>query len=74
MTTATTSHTTTRLLMTPPLAALRLGVSAGTLAKWRHYGGGPPYYKIGSRVLYDCGELDAWVAQRRRGSTSESEP
>ena len=56
-----------------PEAAEYLGLSASTLAKMRLRGDGPPYSKAGPRVvIYDRADLDAWVAARRRTSTSEA--
>jgi hypothetical protein len=51
-------------------AALYVGLAQQTLAKLRVIGGSPPYYKIGRQVLYDRADLDAWLAVRRRNSTS----
>jgi hypothetical protein len=45
-----------------------------TLANWRSSGGGPPFYKIGSRVLYDDADVDAWLAARRKTCTSDPGP
>jgi predicted DNA-binding transcriptional regulator AlpA len=45
--------------------AARLGVQPKTLDNWRSQDVGPPYYKIGGRVVYDDAEVDAWVAERR---------
>jgi len=54
-------------------AARYLGLSASTLNKLRCRGGGPKFLKITrSAVRYDPTDLDAWLAARRRGSTSES--
>lgn len=39
-------------------------VSATTLGKLATIGGGPVFYKFGSRVVYDTGDLDAWVKSR----------
>ena len=56
-----------------PEAAEYLGLSTSTLAKMRLRGDGPPYLKAGSRiVLYDLGDLEAWLATRRRFSTSDT--
>ena len=56
-----------------PEAAEYLGLSASTLAKMRLRGDGPVYSKAGPRiVLYDRIDLDAWLAARKRHSTSES--
>lgn len=55
-----------------PAAAAFLGLSASTLAKMRLRGDGPPYSKAGQRVVvYDVADLDAWLASRKRRSTSE---
>lgn len=55
-------------------AAGRIGLSRKTLENWRSLGGGPPYYKLGGRVVYDDAEVDAWLASRRRVSTSDPGP
>jgi predicted DNA-binding transcriptional regulator AlpA len=52
-------------------AALHLGVSAAYLAKLRSQGGGPRYIKIGARVVYTPEDLAAFIASRRRASTSD---
>ena len=54
-----------------PEAARYLGVSASTLAKWRLYGRGPPYSKLGSIVVYGIDDLNRFAAERRRTSTSD---
>ncbi|MCW0206021.1 MAG: helix-turn-helix domain-containing protein [Achromobacter sp.] len=53
-------------------AAYRVGLSASTLEKLRVYGGGPRYAKLGRAVVYDVADLDAWVAQNSRISTSDA--
>jgi predicted DNA-binding transcriptional regulator AlpA len=56
----------------PKEAADRSGISVSTLAKMRMRGDGPPYSKLGDRiVVYDLGDLEHWVAVRKRRSTSE---
>jgi len=60
-----------RYLRTPD-AALRLGLSTRTLEKYRCYGTGPAFHKLGGRVVYAIEALDAcrpWLcgAVRRRG-------
>ncbi len=57
----------------PPAAGEYLGgVSVSTLAKWRLYGTGPRYSKLGPRlIVYDTQDLDEWLAARRRTSTSD---
>ncbi|MEQ8508494.1 MAG: helix-turn-helix domain-containing protein [Rhodospirillaceae bacterium] len=55
-----------------PEAAAYVGLSSSTLAKMRLRGDGPMYSKAGPRiVIYDKADLDAWLNQRRRKSTSE---
>lgn len=53
-------------------AASYLGLGKSTLEKLRLTGLGPVYVKAGPRVvIYDLQDLDAWLATRRRLSTSE---
>jgi hypothetical protein len=62
-----------RRLMPPPAAAEYLGgIEVGTLAKWRHYGRGPAFVRIGSRIYYDQADLDKYIDAHRRTSTSEA--
>lgn len=46
--------------LTPEQAALRLGVTARTLAKWRHEGRGPRYVKLARAIFYRASDLDAF--------------
>ena len=58
-----------------PAAADYVGLSPSTLAKMRLRGDGPVYAKSGPRiVVYDVADLDAWLAGRKRRSTSELAP
>jgi hypothetical protein len=46
-----------------------------TLAKLRSIGGGPPFRKAGSQVIYDAADLDRWAGQIKSGplaSTSQT--
>jgi predicted DNA-binding transcriptional regulator AlpA len=52
-------------------AARFLGLSVSTLNKLRLSGNGPPYLKLGRRVLYDLHALETWAATRKRNHTSE---
>jgi len=53
-------------------AADYVGLSASTLNKMRCLGEGPKFLKLTrAAVRYDPADLDAWVYERRRGSTSE---
>ncbi len=57
----------------PPAAGKYLGgVSPSTLAKWRLKGFGPAYAKAGRLVIYHVPDLDAFLASRRRLSTSDT--
>jgi hypothetical protein len=52
--------------------AEEIGNSESYWNKRRVYGDGPPFLKIGRRVLYDMDDVEAWLAQRRRRSTSDN--
>lgn len=54
-----------------PAAAAHVGLSPSTLEKYRLTGGGPRYAKLGKICTYATDDLDAWVAERTRTSTSE---
>ena len=56
----------------PPEAARYVALSSSTLAKLRLTGSGPPYFKAGRCIVYDALDLDDWLAQRRRRSTSDN--
>jgi len=54
-------------------AAEYLGVAESSLEKDRVLGLlGVPYIKIGRTVVYDTADLDAYLAARRRHSTSQA--
>lgn len=53
-------------------AAAYLGLSKSTLDKLRTAGTGPSYAKAGRIVVYARADLDAWLAGRKRQSTSEA--
>jgi predicted DNA-binding transcriptional regulator AlpA len=52
--------------------AERLGISIRSLERWRCTGEGPRYIKLGRQVRYTCDDLEAWLAERSRRSTSEA--
>jgi len=60
-----------RLLIAKDAAAY-IGLAGQTLAKMRVTGDSPPFHKVGRRVLYDRADLDRWLAERRRRSTSDA--
>ncbi len=52
--------------------AERTRLARATLAKLRVFGGGPPFVKLGAKVLYDEVDIEVWIsAQGKRRSTSE---
>ena len=61
--------------MRVPEAAEYCGLSASTLAKRRLRGVPPRFRKLGPRVVaYAVEDLDAWLADCVRNSTSEAAP
>jgi predicted DNA-binding transcriptional regulator AlpA len=65
------SPTTRPSVLRTPDAANYCGSSASTFEKLRLKGGGPIYSKIGRRVVYRVEDLDAWLAEHLRRSTSD---
>jgi hypothetical protein len=57
-------------LLTQREAALALRLSERTLERSRVSGFGPPFAKLGRRVLYRQDDLDQWIAGRVVSSTS----
>jgi predicted DNA-binding transcriptional regulator AlpA len=51
-------------------AADYVGSTESSMNKYRLYGGGPKYIKIGRTVVYDLDDLDAWLETKKRTSTS----
>jgi predicted DNA-binding transcriptional regulator AlpA len=41
--------------------AQRLGISRKTLQKWRSLGMGPPYLKLGAKVVYRAEDIEAYI-------------
>jgi hypothetical protein len=62
----------TRRMVREPVAADHIGWAPATLRTKRCRGGGPPYHKLGKSVFYDLDDVDAWLAEHRRTSTSEA--
>ncbi len=48
----------------------RWKISPRTLERWRWIGAGPPYLKIGGRVLYRMEDIERHEAEQMRGNTS----
>jgi predicted DNA-binding transcriptional regulator AlpA len=47
------------------------GLSASLFEKLRVIGGGPPFIKVGKAVRYKLADVDTWLAEQTRRSTSE---
>ena len=58
--------------LTTEQAAAHLGLSPRTLERYRVRGGGPPFVSYCNRVHYLRDDLDTWVDERRRLSTSDT--
>ncbi len=59
------------IILTTPQAARYLGLAVSTLNKWRCFGDGPKFLKLGRAVRYRREDLDAFVMSRQLGSTAE---
>ncbi|MCC5810036.1 MAG: helix-turn-helix domain-containing protein [Ectothiorhodospiraceae bacterium] len=57
--------------LTTPQAAAYLSLSPNTLTRWRWSGDGPRFCKYGRAVRYNRDDLDQWIRESSRGSTSE---
>lgn len=60
--------------LTPAQVTERFGgqLSVRTLANWRSSGnGGPPFVKLGGKILYPLSRLSEWESKRTVTSTSE---
>jgi hypothetical protein len=42
-----------------------IGISVGTLRNWRSQRQGPPYYKVGRRVLYSSSDLRRFLNEHQ---------
>ena len=51
-------------------ASCYTGLSCSTLNKLRCSGGGPRFAKVGRRVIYNVADIDVWLAQHLKTSTS----
>jgi hypothetical protein len=60
-----------RFVRTPEAARL-LELSPRTLEKHRCDGTGPIYHKLGGRVVYAVADLQTWIKDCARRSTSEA--
>lgn len=54
--------------------AIWLSISKRTLQGWRLNGEGPEFEKFGRSVRYASDTVEAWIAERKRASTTASSP
>ena len=66
--------TTQNDLLTTEEAATYLRLSPRTLERYRVTGEGPRYLKIGRLVFYRRSELEHWLKDKTRRSTSDPGP
>jgi predicted site-specific integrase-resolvase len=50
--------------------AERLNISPRTLERWRWLGEGPPFLKVGGRVVYRVQDIERYEAEQLRDSTT----
>jgi excisionase family DNA binding protein len=67
-----TQNSTSEPRLSTEQVAAYLGLSKSTLDKFRIFGGGPIYAKLGRRVTYSRADIDQWVTERNRRSTSDT--
>jgi excisionase family DNA binding protein len=59
-------------LLTTRQAAEYLNYELRTLESWRHRGGGPRFVRVSAKsVRYRSADLEAWIEERVRTSTSQ---
>ena len=64
----------TEKLLSPPEAAQIFGITSKCLANWRLRGGGPQFVRLSAtRVRYRQSDLNLWIEERIRASTSDTE-
>jgi excisionase family DNA binding protein len=51
-------------------AAAYLNISVATLARWASQGIGPAYFKLAGSTRYHRSDLEAFLAERRKGATA----
>jgi predicted DNA-binding transcriptional regulator AlpA len=67
----TETHRSNTIILTTPQAAIYLGLAVSTLNKWRCFGDGPRFLKLGRAVRYRREDLDSFLVSRQLGSTAE---
>jgi hypothetical protein len=61
-------------LLTPEAVAEIIGRSVATLATQRTRGGGPPFRKLGGRVVYPADSLEQWIAGHPLQDSTSDQP
>lgn len=56
--------------LNPEKTSRYIGAAVQTLARWRFEGEGPPFIRVGRKIMYAADDLDEWMAARRVSSTS----
>ena len=59
-----TSPSSRRVTLTVVEAASYLGLAVSTLNKWRSYGGGPRFMRLGRAIRYRQSELDTYLIEQ----------
>jgi predicted DNA-binding transcriptional regulator AlpA len=62
----------TETFFSPRQLANKLDISEPTLARMRCHGSGPRYKKLGRSVKYRWSDVEQWLAECERQSTSEA--
>ena len=52
--------------------AQKIGLSPRTLERWRLIQEGPPFCKLGSRVVYDLQAVEDWLSSCQSDKTGEA--
>jgi excisionase family DNA binding protein len=58
--------------MTTAEVAEALRTPSETVRYWRHVGKGPKSFKLGRRVLYAAEDVEAFIAEARRGGNDDA--
>jgi len=53
--------------------AARLSVSVASVRRWRLFGQGPKYLKVGAAVRYKLEDVTAWLESRPSGGWHQAE-
>jgi len=69
--THTKPSNTQRTTLTVPETATYLGLAVSTLNKWRVYGGGPQFLKLGRSIRYRIADVEAWLENQLVTSTAQ---